>query len=123
MIGLMKMLILANIADFLACFWPVSTLVLVFKALNEYICPSSDLIDWDWLKNSNNSYINWKMLFLAISTHFWPVFDYSWSLYGRQILVDSVFTTALVRFNSKTQPRDNSGLQVAKECIFTQKLA
>ena len=32
-------------SPFLACFWPVMTLVSVFKALNEYICPSSDLIE------------------------------------------------------------------------------
>ena len=46
-----------------------------------------------------------------------------WTLYGRQILVDSVFTTVLVRFNWKTQQSDNSGLQVAKKRIFTPKLA
>ena len=38
---------------FLAWFWTVMTPVSVSKALDEYVFPSSDLIDWDWLKNKN----------------------------------------------------------------------
>ena len=38
MIGLMKMQILANVANF----WPFMNLVSAFKALNAYIYPISD---------------------------------------------------------------------------------
>ena len=64
-----------------------------------------------------------KMLFLAILTQFWPVFDYFLILYGRQILMDSVFTTVLVRFIWKTQPKDNSGLQIEKKKHFYPKIS
>ena len=37
-----------HFGPFLACFWPVSTSVSAFKALNEYICPYSDLIECVW---------------------------------------------------------------------------
>ena len=40
-----------HFGPFLACFWPVITPVAVFKALNEYICPSFDLIESDWQEN------------------------------------------------------------------------
>ena len=36
---------------FLACFWPVMNPISVSKALNEYICPSSDLIESEWQEN------------------------------------------------------------------------
>ena len=37
-----------HFGPFLACFWPVITPVAVLKALNEYICPYSDLIECVW---------------------------------------------------------------------------
>ena len=40
----------ANFGHFgssLACFWPVMTPVTVLKALNEFIWPSSEWIEWD----------------------------------------------------------------------------
>ena len=37
-----------HFGPFLACFWPVITPVAVLKALNEYICPNSDLIECVW---------------------------------------------------------------------------
>ena len=37
-----------HFGPFLACFWPVSTSVSACKALNEYICPYSDLIECVW---------------------------------------------------------------------------
>ena len=43
----MKILILAN----LGYFWPVMNPVSVSKALNVYICPSSDLIESEWQEN------------------------------------------------------------------------
>ena len=48
MISLMKMQILANVANF----WSDTTLESTFKALNVYIYPNYDLIECDWLNNS-----------------------------------------------------------------------
>ena len=36
---------------FLTCFWSVKALVSVSKALNEYICHSSYLIESEWQEN------------------------------------------------------------------------
>ena len=33
---------------FLACFWPVTTLVSVLNVQDEYIFNSSNWIEWDW---------------------------------------------------------------------------
>ena len=41
-----------HFSPFLACFWPVVTLVSVSKALNECIFPSYDRMEWDWQKKS-----------------------------------------------------------------------
>ena len=64
-----------------------------------------------------------KMTILDILSHFWPVFGLLQSLYGRQTLVNCVFTPVLARLNWKTQLGDSSVLQKAKKCIFTPKMA
>ena len=126
MIGLIKMQIFANIADL----WPVFDLFLTYYN-PDIIVQSSQWVNlslfWlDWVRLAKEFYITLifleKLLFLAILTHFWPVFEYLWTLYSLQILVDKVFTTVLARYNWKIQPRDNSGLQVAKKTNFYPKI-
>ena len=43
--------IFGHLRLFLACLWPVLKPVSVFKAFNEYLFPSSDLIESEWQEN------------------------------------------------------------------------
>ena len=76
------------------------TLTSGFKAFNECICPSSGLIESDWQEIFKEpDTFRKKNAILAYLGHSRPVFGHVQSSYGRQILVNCVFTSVLVRFD------------------------
>ena len=60
------------------------------------------------------------MPFWAILTHFWPIFDNIRTLYGHQILVDSVFITVLVRLNKNFYQRKTVDSKWPKNAFLPQ---